>query len=134
MKKFLINISLKTGLFSQTAASFAYSLLGVGIARAATNPLPGIDVTTAEGVRTTVLCSIAYWMFWFLIPLAIIFVLVAAYKYLTSAGDPEKVGESTKTLTFAAVAIVVALVARVFPLIIFSIFPSIVGASNTPAC
>jgi fumarate reductase subunit D len=51
------------------------------------------------------------WLFALFILAAIFFVLWAAFKYLTSGGDPSKVGEATNRLIFAAVAIAVALLA-----------------------
>jgi hypothetical protein len=103
-----------------------YFLIGFGTTLAAA--LPGIEVTDVSTVRTLVICSVAYWMFWILMSLSVVFVFVAAYKYLTSGGDAEKVGSATKTITYAAVAIVVALLAKGFPSIVQSVFPMSVGA------
>jgi uncharacterized membrane protein len=65
-----------------------------------------------------ILCTIINWVFWLLIVLTIIFVLVAAFKYLTAAGDPEKVKSAGNTLLYAAIAVVVALIAKGLPLLI----------------
>ncbi len=108
-----------------------------GVARAA---LPGIDVGSlgtdpSRGFVVNIICTVAAYMFWILIGLSVVFVLIAAYKYLTSSGDEQKVSSATKTITFAAVAIVVALLARGFPLIIVSIFPNLVGINTgVPIC
>lgn len=67
-----------------------------------------------------ILCTIINWIFWLLIVLTIIFVLVAAYKYLTAGGDPEKVKSAGSTLLYAAIAVVVALIAKGLPLIVSS--------------
>ncbi len=67
-----------------------------------------------------IICTIINWIFWLLIVLTIIFVLVAAFRYLTASGDPEKVKAAGATLLYAAVAIVVALIAKGLPLIISS--------------
>ena len=60
-------------------------------------------------------------MFWILITLSTIIVLYAAFMYMTSQGDEAKVSTATKTITYAAVAIVVALLAKGFPVIVASI-------------
>ena len=60
------------------------------------------------------------WIFWLLIVLTIIFVLIAAFKYLTAGGDPEKVKSAGSTLLYAAIAVVVALIAKGLPLIVSS--------------
>lgn len=70
------------------------------------------------------MCAISYWIFLFLIILAIIFVLVAAFKYLTASGDEEKIKAANHQLIYAAVAVIVALIARGFPLIVGSLVNS----------
>jgi uncharacterized membrane protein len=69
-------------------------------------------------------------MFYFLIILSVIMIVVAAYLYLTSNGDPEKVGKATKSVTYAAVGIAVGLLAKAIPVLI----ASIVGASGISVC
>jgi len=76
------------------------------------------------------MCGIANWMFYFLIILSIIMIVVAAYMYLTSNGDPEKVGKATKSLTYAAVGIAVGILAKAIPVLI----GSIIGASGLSVC
>jgi uncharacterized membrane protein len=78
-------------------------------------------VTSIGGV-VAIICTAVGWMFTFLIVLAVVFVLVAAFKYLTAAGDPEKVKSASHTLIYAGVAVAVAILAKGFPLIIGSFF------------
>jgi hypothetical protein len=68
------------------------------------------------------------WMFDILLTLSVIMVMWAAYVYLTAGDDTEKVHKATKTLTYAAVAILVALLAKGFPNIIASIFNQDAGS------
>lgn len=56
--------------------------------------------------------TIINYFFTFLLILATIFIFVAAYHYLTAAGDPEKVGKAHSTIIYAAVAVAVALLAQ----------------------
>ena len=102
------------------------TLLGVGI-RAGTLLLPFVAFAQQFGAPpapTTVVAfesvinTVLTWMFSFLVFLAIVFVLVAAFKYLTAAGDPEKVKSASNTLVYAAVAIAVALLARGLPYLV----------------
>ncbi|MDE2018846.1 MAG: hypothetical protein KGJ13_00690 [Patescibacteria group bacterium] len=72
------------------------------------------------GTGSSIICVAINWIFWFLIILTVIFVLIAAFKYLTAAGDPEKVKSASHTLLYAAIAVIVALIAKGFPLIINS--------------
>jgi uncharacterized membrane protein YidH (DUF202 family) len=73
------------------------------------------------------LCTISDWMFYFLIILAVIFVVIAAYRYLTSSGDPEKVKGANHVLLYAAIAVLVGLLAYTFP----DLVGSIVGSTAT---
>ncbi len=52
------------------------------------------------------------WIFTILLILAVIFILMAAFKYLTAGGDQEKIGVAHKMLIYAIVAIAVALLAQ----------------------
>ena len=72
------------------------------------------QITGSAGI----ICVIINWIFWLLIVLTIIFVLYAAFLYLTAAGDPEKVKAASHTLLYAAVAVIVALIAKGLPLIV----------------
>lgn len=72
-------------------------------------------------------CTIINLLFAVLIFLTIFFVVLAAFKYLTAAGDPDKVKAASHQLLYAAVAIVVALLAKGLP----SIVNSIVGGTGT---
>ena len=94
-----------------------------------TAPTPYTNInqlTSASGI----LCTIINWMFWGLIVLTIIFVLIAAFKYLTAAGEPEKVKSAGNTLLYAAIAVVIALIAKGLPYIV----ASFIGASFGSVC
>ncbi|HUZ92912.1 MAG TPA: hypothetical protein VNG29_02840 [Candidatus Paceibacterota bacterium] len=80
-----------------------------------------ITITNLQGIGTQILCPVAAVMFYVLILISTIMVLYAAFVYVTAGGDSEKVGRATKTITYAAVAIVVAVLAKSFPVIIASI-------------
>jgi hypothetical protein len=90
---------------------------------------PQGHISSLQGVLNTV-CIVFDWAFYFLVALAVIFIIVAAFKYLTAAGDPEKVKGAGSTLLYAAVAVGVALLARAVPLIV----ASFLGASGLTTC
>ncbi|PIR88679.1 MAG: hypothetical protein COU09_00880, partial [Candidatus Harrisonbacteria bacterium CG10_big_fil_rev_8_21_14_0_10_44_23] len=60
---------------------------------------------------------------------AVIMILMAAYNYLFSGGDEKKVSTAHKMLIWAAVAVVVGLLAQTIPFIVQSI---IVPSSHPP--
>lgn len=83
-------------------------------------PTPGA-LTSLTNFKTFICTVVFNWFFTFLVVLAAIFALVAAYKYLTAGGDPEKVKAASNILIYAAVAIVAALFARGLPLLVTSL-------------
>lgn len=98
--------------------------IGIGlinVANAAIAPAPTI-VNTYTDLGSKLFCPISFAMFWVLIALSIIMVMWAAYLYLTAGDDTEKVHRATKTITYAAIAVVIALLAQGFPSLIASIF------------
>jgi len=84
--------------------------------------VPQGNITSLQGVLQT-FCTVFSWAFYFLI-------VLAAFKYLTAAGDPEKVKSAGTMLIYTAVAIGVALLARAVPLVV----GSFVGASGVSSC
>jgi len=90
------------------------------------SPVPQGHITSLQGILNTV-CIVFDWAFYFLIALAVLFIIVAAFKYLTAAGDPEKVKGAGSTLLYAAIAVGVALLARAVPLVV----ASFLGATGT---
>ena len=111
-----MNIIKKTAprVFSLLAVLVAQ----VSVARAASR----LNVNNVTDLKNKVLCPIVSVMFWAFMIIAVIMVLWSAFLYLTSGGDTEKVKTATKSLTYAAVAIVIAILANSFPLIVGSIF------------
>jgi hypothetical protein len=81
---------------------------------------PGQIANINQILSSASVCAIINWAFWLIIVFSIIFTLFAAFRYLTAAGDPEKVKVAGVSLLYVAVAIVVALIAKGFPLIISS--------------
>jgi len=76
------------------------------------------------------LCTITNWLFYFLIILTVIFIIIAAFKYLTAGGDPEKVKGASHMLLYAAIAVVVGILARAVPTLV----GSVIGSSVNTGC
>lgn len=104
------------------APLFALALPFVAFAQIPQPPITAPDrIANINQVLDAVsVCAIINWVFWLIIILSVIFTLVAAFRYLTAAGDPEKVKAAGSTLLYVVVAIVVALIAKGFPTIISS--------------
>ncbi len=86
----------------------------------------GITINNTQDLVNK-LCSLFSWMFTLLIILSSIMVLVGGYIYVTAGGDTEKVKTATKTLTFAAVGVVVGLAAKGFPNLVATLFGATAG-------
>jgi hypothetical protein len=97
--------------------SLGLGLLMASFAQGATEPTGVIQ--SASDV-TNLFCGALLWMFWGLIVLGVAMFIVGGYTYATSGGDSEKVSKATKTLTYAAIALVVALIAKGVPSLIYS--------------
>ena len=85
-------------------------------------------ISNATGIQN-LLCNIISWFIWIVILVSVIMVVYAAFTYATAGDDTEKVATGRKTLTYAAVGIIVALVAAGFPTIVESVFPTTVNQS-----
>lgn len=59
-----------------------------------------------------ILEKIANWIFAILLAVALIFIVYAAFKFVTAAGNPANVEQARQMLLFAIVGIVVAVAAR----------------------
>ncbi len=106
----------------------AASVLGI-LALFAASPAYALTINSVQDINDKILCKIFAWMFTFLIVISAIMGLVGAYFFMTSGGDSEKVDKAKKTLIYAVIGVMVALVAKAFPGLISSIFGG--GAVST---
>lgn len=111
-----MNMSRHLRIAGAKAAALATFLAPfVALAQAPTAPVA--PVQTYDQI-IALLDKATNWLFAILIAVAIIFILVAAFRYLTAGGDPEKVGKANHALIFAAVAVAVAIVAKAIPILV----------------
>lgn len=80
------------------------------------SPVQGINPISVKGGMSVtglvgVLSDIVTWIWRIFFIVAVMFVIFAAFTYLTAGGDPEKVGNAKTQIIYAAVAIIVALLA-----------------------
>ena len=107
-------------LIAQVITGAIITFLGSGlVASAAVTPAPA-DITTWPQVMIAICTAVGYF-FWFVLVLASIMVIVAAFNYVTAQDDTEKTAKARRTLTYAAVGIAVALCALAFPTIVGSL-------------
>lgn len=82
----------------------------------------GITPITDTASAHSAICNVFNAMFYVLIAVSVIMVLWAAYLYATAQDDVEKTSSARNTILYAGVAIVVALLAKGFPIMIAGIF------------
>ena len=82
---------------------------------------PRANVTTFDQLIQFI-NRLAGWFAAIIIAISIFYILYAAYKYLTAAGDAEKIKEANHTLIYALVAVGVAILAYALPRLIGSLF------------
>ncbi|MBU6500504.1 MAG: hypothetical protein KGJ89_01590 [Patescibacteria group bacterium] len=123
-KNFLIGEAGRVLGVAAPSAFFIALQLFASVANAAVSGT-GIDISTPDQV-VGIICRIAADMFWILIALSTVMVLFGAFTYVTAGESAEKVNSAHKIITYAAVGIVVALLARGFPYIV----ASVLGASS----
>jgi hypothetical protein len=106
MMKALRNMGATTVVFTSAVLAVSHLALADTQAVTLTDPLGGKETFTS------VATAVAGFLFWDIAaPLATIMVLVGAFQLITSSGDPEKVSQGKKTITYAAIGLVVALIA-----------------------
>ncbi len=95
-------------------------------------PLPPVvnNINSGESVLGSI-CVILNYIFTAAIILSIALILVAAFKYMTASGDPEKLKSAHKAIMYVAVGIAVAILARTVPVIVGS-FLGVQGAAVSP--
>lgn len=67
------------------------------------------------GALVTGACAVAMWIFAAAIIFSIVMVLLAAFGYMRSSGEPAKLQEANQRLIFVAIGVAVALIAFLFP-------------------
>ena len=100
------NLKVKISTLALTLSTLPF----LGIANAAEAVRP--NITDIHGIYSLVE-KIANWFQAFFFILAAIFIIMAAFSYLTSAGDDDRLKRAKSQLIYAVVAIVVALLAFV---------------------
>jgi hypothetical protein len=65
--------------------------------------------------------TVTDWFFFIILAIAVIFILVGAFMFVTAGGSPEKTMMARNYLIYAAIGIIVALIAKAIPAIAKSI-------------
>lgn len=88
---------------------WALPLISLAVVTSALPPPRGVETFGGFLKIFTLLIS---WMFTLLMVFAVIFIILAAFHYLTAGGDSEKIATAHKEIIWAVVAIAVGLLAQ----------------------
>ncbi|MEK7658134.1 MAG: hypothetical protein AAB366_03045 [Patescibacteria group bacterium] len=92
--------------------NLSYSLMPLVVAAAEDSPVKSVN----DVIR--ILNNIVKWTYTIFFIAAVFFILLAAYKFLFAQDDPEKIKSAKNQIIYAVIAIIVALLAVSFPVII----------------
>ncbi len=62
--------------------------------------------------------NVTNWIFFFFLAIAILIGVIAGYYFMTSAGDETKLGKARSMLTYMAIGLIVAALAKVIPTLV----------------
>lgn len=102
-----------------------FFLAGVGMSAMvlAAEPPPNKLPATVDtgGKLVDVIRDITNWFFVVFLLFAVVFVILAAFQFLSGGGDPQAVTQARQKLIWAAVAVIVATMARAIPTVVNNI-------------
>jgi len=90
-------------------------------------PTYGEEIITTPQEFIDLIKSITKWIFSIVMAIAILFIILAAWYFLTAAGNPEAIAKARQMLIYAIVGIAVALLAAGLPALI----NAFLGATGT---
>lgn len=106
----------KLAKIALVAAAFAPLMV---FAQAGINPATLVPETTG---LDTLINKIATWATGLLIALSVLFIIYAAFLYLTAASEPKNVDKAKDTITYAIIAIIIALLSQVVKGVVTALF------------
>ena len=80
-------------------------------------PLPETTLTTPEEI-ITLIKDITKYIFYGVMAIAVMFIVLSAFNFLTAGGSPEKIATARQMLIYAIIGIAVALLAYAIPFIV----------------
>lgn len=93
----------------------------------AASPTMELPNPVASNTFEGLIAGIAKWFYYIMVPLASIVILYAAFLFLTSGGDEEKVKTAKRAITYAVVGIAIVLIGAGF----ITLIKSLLGVNST---
>lgn len=83
------------------------------------------------------MCTLFNWLFILVMFAAVVYIVLAAWNYLTASGDGKKIEKANHMLLYAVIGVVVAVMAKNIPRIAASVVglsAESVAGSSLPSC
>jgi len=111
---------MKIAALAMTVPTISLLLIPANVAIGQVGDIPGVSRVgpTTVGGLVDILRNVVRWVYIIFFVIAVMFILFAAFNYLTAGGEAEKITKAKNQLIYAVVAIVVALLAVGFETII----------------
>lgn len=117
MKKILASVSTALGLLVLPLLSFGAT---PATGKAVTSIMPSANSTVGSGMNVSMkggsivdtVSLVANYVVGALLLLAVFYVLLAAYNYMTSGGEAEKIKKGRDYIMYAGIGVVIALLAK----------------------
>lgn len=113
MKKFTLALLTFVMVFSFAGVAI------VGAQNFVPETLPTNITTQTDLLR--VVTTIVNWIFTIFIVISVIFIMIAAFDFVTGGDDPEKISKARQRIIWAIAGIAVALLARAIPTVLKTI-------------
>lgn len=82
--------------------------------------LPDAPFITGQGLLDRI-NTITNWVFAIFLAISIIYIVIAAFQFVTGGGKPEEMNSARQKLIYAAIGIAIALLAKALPIVIRNI-------------
>ena len=97
-------------------------LFGLGLVESAGAQILSAPTGPTSGAGLVLLIrNLTNWLFVGFLALASIFIILAAFQFLSGGGDPTQVSSAKKKLIFAAIAVIIATLSKGFVNVVISI-------------
>lgn len=96
-------------------------------------PFAAPTIVTSGTELVDLVQALTNWFFVGFLLAAVVFVIIAAFQFLTGGGDPVSLGSAKKKLIWAVVAIIIAVLARTIPLVVENIITGTAPPAGLPA-
>lgn len=106
-------------LLASGIPSLIASILGAGSSSSSTTGA-GSSISTFAGV-VLIITNIANWMFGIILALSVVFLLYAAFLYVTAAQDEKNIDKAKQIIIYVVIAIIVAVLTNVIIAVVQSL-------------